>query len=189
MVPAKKSSSAKKPNRSAKQPAQADALPEQATRPEPQLPAPAGPQPPVPQTREELMLPKGGLVALRTSGGTGSAAREVIVYPDGRVTYDAHGKPDSRRPRTLTDARIAEMRHTLERINFLRLPSVEGTPSTQGEPSGERVQIAARLGTRTNSVEYSKQNLPAPLAPLVDQLSALLPQERQDQASETSGKA
>jgi hypothetical protein len=183
MVPAEKSPSTKKPNRSTNQPSQADAQPDQTVD--------AGTKAQASQERQQLILPKGALIALRTSQAS-PEGREVIVYPDGRVTYDAHEKPDMRRPRTLTDARIAEIRHTLERINFLRMPSAEGTPSAEGKPSteseqsGDRVQIAARMGTRTNSVEYSKENLPASLSPLMEQLSALLPR---DQASEAPDKS
>ncbi len=186
MVSADKSSSTKKPSRSTDQATQAGAPPDQAAR--------ADTQGQAPKEREELVLPKGALIAMRTSGGSSPEGRDVIVYPDGRVTYEAHVKPDMRRPRTLTDARIAEIRHTLERINFLRLSSNEGTPSGEGassaedKPSGGRVQIAARMGTRTNSVEYSKDNLPASLAPLVEQLSALMPRQHRDQPSEESGK-
>jgi hypothetical protein len=186
MVPAEKSPSTKKPSRSTNRASPPEAQPDQAVR--------ADTQGQTPPEREELMLPKGALIAMRTSGGARPEAREVVVYPDGRITYDAHEKPDMRRPRTLTDARIAEIRHTLERINFLRLPSTEGTPSaegtpsTEGKPSGNRVQIAARIGARTNSVKYSKENLPVALAPLHEQLSALLPQEHRDQTSETPNK-
>ncbi len=179
MVPAEKSPSTKK-SRATNQRSKTDAQPAPAVRTDTQSQAP--------QERGELILPKGALIAIRTSQA-GPEAREVIVYPDGRVTYDAHEKPDMRRPRTLTDARIAEIRHTLERINFLRLPSAEGTPSPEGKQGGDRVQIAARLGTRNNSVEYPKANLPASLAPLVEQLSALLPQEHRDQAPEASAKS
>ncbi len=179
-----KSSRTKKQSRSSSQASEKNAPPDQAARADIQAHAPHAQIP--------LMLPKGALMALRMTEDAVPEAREVIVYPDGRVTYEARVKPDFKRPRLLTDARIAEMRHALERIDFLHLRSAESTPSEQAKPSAEsehggaRMQIAARLGTRTNSVEYAKGNLPAPLAPLVEQLSGLLPQEHRDPSADAS---
>ncbi len=174
MATADESPKTEKTSRSTKQAAQADTQPEQ-TAPE----NPAGPA----SKPEPLALPKGALIGMRTRESTSSEVSEVIVYPDGRVTHDARDKPDMRRPRLLTDAKIAEIRHTLEKIDFFRMSSAAS------QQNGNTVQIAARIHARTNSVEYAKENLPPSLAPLIEQLSALLPQAHPEQVSESSEKA
>ena len=51
----------------------------------------AEPEPAAPP--EPLRLPRGAFVGLRKSGGLKFGTREVVVYPDGRVAYDARGVP------------------------------------------------------------------------------------------------
>ena len=140
---------------------------------EPDRPAAASDQKPaLPPERKKLALPKGAFIAFRKSGGIEFSSREMVVYPDGRVTYDSLGvqKHGPESPRKLNDAQIIQLRRTLEQANFFRLQSGEG------EQSGDvfAYEIVARLGSRTNDVEFFTGNIPAALEPLVKRLTDLM---------------
>lgn len=126
-----------------------------------------------PQARKKLALPKGAFIAFRKSGGIKFSSREIVVYPDGRVTYDSQGeqKHGPERPRKLNDAQIIQLRRSLEQANFFRLRSGEG------EQSGDvfAFEIVARLGSRTNDVEFFTGNLPKVLEGLIQRLTDLMP--------------
>ena len=125
---------------------------------------------------EPLQLPKGALIAFRKSGGVPASTREIVLYPDGRVSF---GGPDvakemySHVPRKMNDAQIARLRKTLDHANFLRLSSAQGTPP----PDAFAYEIVARAGNRVNSVAVFDGAIPDALTPLVQQLSALMPKE------------
>ncbi|HEX9372348.1 MAG TPA: hypothetical protein VF897_15140, partial [Roseiflexaceae bacterium] len=68
---------------------------------------------------DRLELPAGALVALRKSGGLKFSSREVVVYRDGRVTYQAipPEEPEAARaPRKLTRAQLADLRGLIGQI-------------------------------------------------------------------------
>ncbi len=122
-------------------------------------------------TVEELALPKGAMLAMRKRNT--SAAREVVVYPDGRVTHSLREKPDNRLPRKLSDAQIANLRHMLDEIGFFRMPSAVGEPTDDSFV----YEIGAHLGNRTHYVLCYTENMPGPLVPLIERLTELLPPE------------
>jgi hypothetical protein len=126
--------------------------------------------------REPLQLPKGALIAFRKRGGSPLSAREVVLYPDGRVSF---GGPDVAKeayehvPRKMNDAQIARLRKTLEHVNFFRMSSAQGEPP----PDAFAYEIIARAGNRVNSVQVYDGSIPDALQPLIQQLSALMPKE------------
>jgi hypothetical protein len=123
---------------------------------------------------EPLFLPKGALIAFRRMGGTPARTEEIVLYPDGRISY---GGPDAGKemyahvPRKMNDAQIARLRKLLDHINFFRMQSAAGTPSADAVS----YEIAARTGNRVNTVAASEGSVPDALNPLIEQLGGLLP--------------
>ncbi len=138
--------------------------------------APTQPEPTAPPKRERLRLPQNALAAFRKSGGAPVSSREIVVYPDGRVSY---GGPDvskeayARAARKLNDGQIMRLRRTLEHVNFFRMSSAQGDQP----PDAFAYEIAARAGNRSNYVQVFDGSIPDALTPLLQQLSALMPKE------------
>jgi hypothetical protein len=147
---------------------------------EPPAPFPGSATPPAgpaAQPAEKLIeVPKGALVAYRKSGGLNFSSREIIVYPDGRVTYDGGDTAKSaltRAARRMSDAQVVRLRRTLDQVNFFGMK----LPPVQQDPDGFVIEIAARLGGKNNRVEVNAASLPGALTALVEQLARLLPSE------------
>jgi hypothetical protein len=133
-------------------------------------------QPATPAPQPDLDLPNGAMIAFRKSGGLRFTSHSVYVYPDGRVSIDQANVPKdahARLPRKFTDAQIKNLQHTLDKINFYRLPASQGKQN----PDAYAYEIAARVGKKSNSIEVFAGSVPESIAPLVEQLSALLPKE------------
>jgi hypothetical protein len=124
---------------------------------------------------EPLYLPKGALIAFRKKGGAPARIDEVVLYPDGRVSF---GGPDVGKemyahvPRKMNDAQIARLRKLLDHVNFFRL---ELTPGGEPPSDGFAYEIVARTGNRINSVAVFDGSIPDTLNPLLQQLTALMP--------------
>ena len=122
-----------------------------------------------------LQLPRGAFLAFRKSGGLNFSSREVVVYPDGRVAYDARGVPPkeyNRLRRALNDGQILSLRKLLDQTNFWKTESVG-----QQNPDAFAYEIAARIGQRANALEVFDGSVPEKLKPLLERLTPLLPQE------------
>ena len=136
--------------------------------------------PPVPTaSSERLELPKGAMLALRKSGGLRFTSHEVVVYPDGRVTYEggdtAKTALESRVRRKLTDAQIVRMRKLLDQVNFWRMPPTTGKQS----PDAFAYEIVARISSKHNRVELFDGSIPDAMQPLVEQMNKLMPGEEE----------
>lgn len=134
-------------------------------------------EPPIqPEPKHEpLHLARGAFIALRKSGGLSFSSREVVVYPDGRVAYDARGvsqKDYNRLPRGLNDGQVHSLRKLLDHVNFWHA-------ETTGEqnPDAYAYEITARLGQRSNSIQVFDGSIPENLKPLLERLTPLLPRE------------
>ncbi len=130
--------------------------------------------PPAPK-HETLRLPKGAFLVFRKSGGLHFSTREVVIYPDGRVAYDARGVPQkdyNRLRRALNDGQMLSLRKLLDQTNFWRA-------ETTGEqnPDAFAYEIVARLGQRANEIQVFDGSTPEPLKPLIERLTPLLPHE------------
>ncbi len=131
---------------------------------------------PTPAKLEPLQLPHGAFIAYRVTGGTNPNAREIVVYPDGRVSV---GGPDeakqiyARAGRKLNDGQMARLRKMLDQAGFFRLAT-----ATSGQSSDAMAhEIVARIGSRANHVQVFEGSIPDALAPLIQQLNALMPKE------------
>jgi hypothetical protein len=151
---------------------QTESAPDQTTQ-DTKPPESSATSPAVPKI-EPLLLPKGALIAFRKMGGTPARMEEIVLYPDGRISY---GGPDAGKemyahvPRKMNDAQIARLRKLLDHINFFRMQSAQGNPP----PDAVSYEIAARAGNRVNSVTAAAGIVPDALNPLVEQLGDLLP--------------
>lgn len=131
-------------------------------------------EPPAEPEHEQLRLPRGAFVGLRKSGGLKFSTREVVVYPDGRVAYDARGVPQkeyTRLRRALNDGQTMSLRKLLDQTNFWK---TEG--GGRQNPDAFAYEIAARLGQRSNEIEVFDGSIPESLRPLIELLTKLLPE-------------
>jgi hypothetical protein len=124
---------------------------------------------------ERLELPRGAFIAFRASGGLKFSSRDIVIYPDGRVSYggaDTSTDWKARATRKMNDAQITTLRKTLDRTNFFR------AQASPGKQSGDALayEIVARLGSRSNTIELFSGTIPESLTPLVELLSKLLPE-------------
>ena len=137
-------------------------------------PAPTAPPPPT--RAEPLELPRGALIVMRKSGGLKFTSLEVVIYPDGRVTFGGgdNAKHDfERAARRLLDVQIVRMRRALESSGFFRMKSASG----HQPPDGYAYELAARVGIQSNLIEFFTGGIPASLTALVEQLTQWLPSE------------
>jgi hypothetical protein len=97
-------------------------------------------------TPEPLQLPKGALIAFRKSGGLKFSSREIVIYPDGRVSYGGTDLPkQASTPPKLGDAQIAELRQMLDQSGFLRLLLAGG----QQPPDSYAYEIVAQIDAKS----------------------------------------
>lgn len=118
-------------------------------------------------------LPRGALVALRRSGGMVFRTREVTVYRDGRVTYDADG-PGGERERAvwlLTDEELADLERELRAVDWAALTFAHGRQS----PDAYAYELVARVGRRLRRLELAEGAIPAEIDPLVRRLAHYAP--------------
>jgi hypothetical protein len=130
-----------------------------------QKPQPAKSQPDA--AEEQLALPRGGLVAMRRSGGIKFRSREVVVYRDGRVNYDDGEGSGPRTVWTLSDAELAELRDALDQADLPHQPASAGRQN----PDAFAYEIVARPGRRAYAVEVFQGSIPPTLAPLIQRLN------------------
>jgi hypothetical protein len=139
--------------------------------------APKAQAPAAPPAREPepLHLPRGAFIAFRKSGGAEFSTREVVLYPDGRVAFDARGVPQkeyNRLRRALNDGQVLALRKLLDQTNFWHTES-----AVRQNLDAFAYEIAARLGQRANSIQVFEGSVPEKLEPLLERLTPLLPQE------------
>lgn len=122
---------------------------------------------------EPLKLPRGAFIGLRKSGGMNFSTREVVVYPDGRVAYDARGVPQkeyTRLRRVMNDGQIISLRKLLDQTNFWKAES-----TGKQNPDAFAYEIAAHLNLRSHEIEVHDGSVPENLKPLLERLVKLLP--------------
>ena len=135
-------------------------------------PAPTSHQKPARPKIERLQLPKGALIAFRKSGGLKFSSREIVIYPDGRVSYGGTDLPkQASAPQKLGEAQIAELRRMLDQSGFFRLVLAGG----QQPPDSYAYEIVAQIDAKSNYVEVFDGKIPESLMPLIQRLARLLP--------------
>jgi hypothetical protein len=118
-----------------------------------------------PQT-SEVLLPNGGFIALRKSGGLRFTTRTIVVYADGRIETDRMGR---RAVGRIDQAQIEELHRLLTKIDFPHL----ALPAIKPSPDAYVYEIAARIEREIHRVEVVDGHIPVPLKPLIDQLRRL----------------
>lgn len=155
---------------------QADKKQKAPDKPETPAPTPSvlSAEPPPETPPEPLRLPRSAFVGLRKSGGLKFSTREVVVYPDGRVAYDARGVPQkeyTRLRRVLNDGQVHSLRKLLDQTNFWMTAS-----AGKQNPDAFAYEITARLNQRSNEIEVFDGSVPENIQPLLEFLNKLLPE-------------
>jgi hypothetical protein len=130
---------------------------------------------PAPPDTDRLTLPRGGLVAMRQSGGLRFRSREIVVYRSGKLGYrqlaPAGAKPTTRH---VPLSELVQLHHLLKQIDFSRLPT-----TGRQNPDAFAYEIIARVGRRMQFVEAFEGSIPESLAPLISELRRLMPTDQQ----------
>jgi hypothetical protein len=141
-------------------------------------PPPAGAAPsgqPAPPDTDRLTLPRGGLIAMRQSGGLRFRSREIVVYRSGKLVYRQlapAGAEPAGSTRQLALSELVELHHRLKQIDFSSLP-IAGRQN----PDAFAYELVARVGRRMHFVEVFEGAIPESLAPLIRELRGLMPAE------------
>jgi hypothetical protein len=135
-----------------------------------------------PPEDNRLALPRGGLVAMRMSGGFRFGSREICVYRSGKIAYVQTAPALISETRQLPLSQLVEMHHLLKQSDLARLPA------TAGRQSGDAFayEIVARVGRVVRSVEVFEGSIPDSLAPLIHKLKQLMPVDAVEDARPTS---
>lgn len=131
-------------------------------------------EPPADAKPDAFRLPRSAFVGLRKSGGLNFTSREVVVYPDGRVAYDARGVPQkeyTRLRRVMNDGQVIALRKLLDQTNFWM---TEG--NGEQNPDAFAYEIAATLNHRSHEIEVFDGSIPENLMPLLERLAKFLPE-------------
>jgi hypothetical protein len=142
------------------------------THPSPSAETPAGQA--APSDTDRLRLPRGGLVALRESGGLLFRSREIAVYRSGKLVYRRLA-PTVAEPITrhapLSD--LVQLHYLLKQIDFSKL-AVGGRQN----PDAFAYELVARVGRAVKFVEVFEGSIPEALAPLIRELRRLMPADQ-----------
>jgi len=127
---------------------------------------------PAPPDADPLTLPRGGLVAMRQSGGLQFRSREIVVYRSGKAVYRQLA-PAGDQPiidtRQLQLSELVELHHLLKQSNFAELLVIG-----RQNPDAFAYEIVARVGRRVHFVEAFEGSIPESLAPLIHKLRDLM---------------
>lgn len=143
----------------------------------PSVPAPASADPaPGQKPVEPLGLPKGGFIAFRKSGGLKFSSSEMLLYPDGHITYggaELSRDARTRSSRRLNDAQIMRLRRLLDQSGFFGMKPAAASQS----PDTYAYEVAARVGSKHNALELFTGTIPDSMQALIEQLEKLLPSD------------
>lgn len=126
---------------------------------------------PEPPADESLALPRGGLVALRRSGGLRFSSREWVVMRDGRVHLTEHA-PVPHPPQMihrLDEDQVAALYRLIQQSGMARL----ATAPRKASPDALAYELVARVGRKVYAIEFVDGAMPPQLAPLVERLLAI----------------
>ncbi|HEX5692884.1 MAG TPA: hypothetical protein VFX76_22890, partial [Roseiflexaceae bacterium] len=127
----------------------------------------AGTAPALPDD-EPLALPRGGLVAMRMSGGFRFSSQEIVVYRSGKIVYRqlAPASKLSLQTRQSPLSQLVELHVALNNSGMQRLML------PRGRQSGDAFayEIVARIGRNVRTVEVFEGSIPESLAPLIREL-------------------
>jgi hypothetical protein len=121
---------------------------------------------------DRLILPRGGLISMRRSGGLRFTSRTVTVFRDGTVTVEDRAT-GARPAGKLDDPDLAELYRALDTANFPELPPVSGHQN----PDAYAYEIAARIARTNYALETFDGSIPPQLDPLVRLLSGYMKSE------------
>jgi hypothetical protein len=130
-----------------------------------------------------LALPRGGLVAMRMSGGFRFSSREIVVFRSGKLAY-RQTAPTSKlasQTRQLPLSQLVELHVALKNSGMARLTLPRGRQS----PDTFAYEIVARIGRLVRTIEVFEGNIPTSLASLIQELKQLMPEDAEADAPPT----
>ena len=131
-----------------------------------------------PPDTDQLTLPRGGLVAMRESGGLRFRSREIVVYRSGKLVHRQlapGGAQPAGHTRQAALPELVELHHLLKQIDFAQLPA-----TGRQNPDAFAYEIVARVGRKVQSIEVFQGSIPASLAPLINELRRLMPADQEN---------
>ena len=124
---------------------------------------------------ERWRLPRGAVIVLQQSGGLRFSTRAVLVYRDGRVFFRRQGKlgvgEDTRR---ITSDEVAELIELIKQSGLFELPRSIGQPS----PDGYAYELIARVGRKSQALEFFDGSIPVEVKPLLKRLKLLFSEQK-----------
>jgi hypothetical protein len=138
--------------------------------------APAEPQPSAERDDERPVLPRGGLVVMRRSGGLKFSSREVVVYRDGRVVHRQHSDGMSIYKGSTQRLAGEQLDEAMRLVDQAEFPPYAGFGRRQ-PPDALAYEIVARSRRRLKMAEVFQGRIPDSLAPLVAWLNRLLAED------------
>ncbi len=134
--------------------------------------AAAPPIPPTPPNDDQLALPRGGLVALRKSGGLRFRSRGCVVFRNGWVV-PLVGTTGT--PHRITDAACTELEALIQRSGMSR-----SLRKARATPDGYAYELTARYAGRTRYAEAMDGVIPPALGELIEALQRVLAELKTD---------
>ena len=132
----------------------------------------APPIPPTPANDDQLALPRGGLVALRKSGGLRFSSRGCVVFRNGWVVPLAGTAGN---PHRITDVACTELEALLQRSGMSR-----SLRKARATPDGYAYELTARYAGRTRYAEAMDGAIPPALGELIEALQRVLAELKTD---------
>jgi hypothetical protein len=122
------------------------------------------------EASEHAGLPRGALVALYRSGGLVFRTSSVVVYRDGRVTYDYDGPGGERAQAVwvLSDAELDQLRAMIDAIDWKAIQFAH----TAQRSDAYAYELFARHGRHLRRLETAEGAIPAQAEPLIRQVVA-----------------
>ena len=130
------------------------------------------PVPPTPANDDQLALPRGGLVALRKSGGLRFSSRGCVVFRNGWVVPLAGTTGN---PYRITDAACTELEALIQRSGMSR-----SLRKARATPDGYAYELTARYAGRTRYAEAMDGAMPPALGELIEAFQRLLAELKTD---------
>jgi hypothetical protein len=122
------------------------------------------------KTSERAGLPRGALVALYRSGGLVFRTSSVVVYRDGRVTYDYDGPGGERAQAVwvLSDAELDQLRAMIDAIDWKAIQFAHAAQAGDAYA----YELFARHGRHRRRLETAEGSIPEQAEPLIRQVAA-----------------
>jgi hypothetical protein len=127
------------------------------------------------QADDRLKLPRGAFIAFQQSGGLRFSTRGLIVYRDGRVITRSQGKLGAKADvRRITLEEVTNLQAAITHSGLEELSGSIGQPN----PDGYAYELIARMGRKSQVVNFFDGSIPAEVKPLLKVLKQLFSEQK-----------